>query len=158
MSSTHFANYRGICCVALLALVWGGCQSPGTTAKAGSRSSTAPSTLSVASRAEAPAAEIAPGTLWSEYDSVIVEVIHRRWRDLVPGVPKDYVQKGKVTVEFRLVPDGRALDVKVVESNVSSILEALCLRSINESQPFLPWTNKMRESTDQDHHDVRFTF
>jgi outer membrane biosynthesis protein TonB len=64
---------------------------------------------------------------------------------------------GKVVLHFRLHPDGRISDMKVLRNEVSDLLQIACERAVLDPK-FKKWPNEMRLALPNDFYDITFTF
>ncbi|MGO8700650.1 MAG: cell envelope integrity protein TolA [Limisphaerales bacterium] len=96
------------------------------------------------------------GSAVGDYDAQFVAAVRQRWYQLLenrtPNAP------GKVVVEFQMHPDGRITGLKVLTSEVTELLSALCVQAITDPEPYQPWSKQMRLEIATDSRDVQFTF
>jgi outer membrane biosynthesis protein TonB len=96
------------------------------------------------------------GTAVGNYDAQFVAVVKAKWDQLWEGHSPN--GSGKVQLEFRLLPDGRITGMKMVQSEVSELMESFCEQAILDPAPFMPWPPEMRLEIPNDYRDVQFTF
>ena len=98
-------------------------------------------------------------TSFGAYDATFIAAVQKRWFDVLDENENRFAPRpGKVIIEFRLHPDGRVSDVKVVEEDVGDILALYCRKAISDPAPYAPWPADMRRSIGKDYRDIRFTF
>ena len=98
-------------------------------------------------------------TTFGAYDAALIAVIQQRWYDVLEENENKYAPRpGKAIIDFRLHPDGRVSDVKVVEQDVGDILALYCRKAISDPAPYAAWPRDMRLEIGKDFRDVRFTF
>lgn len=97
-------------------------------------------------------------TPFGSYDAAIIAAIQQHWYNLLDAREFAGTYSGKVVVEFRLNSDGHVSDVKISESDVSSILTLLCQRAVQDPAPFARWPPDLRRLVGKDFREVRFTF
>ncbi len=100
----------------------------------------------------------AKATPFGSYDAAIIAAIQQRWFNLLDQ--HDYTRgaNGKVVVDFRLMEDGRVLNLHVSENTVGELLALICQRAILDPSPYAPWPGEMRRLLKANYRDVRFTF
>jgi hypothetical protein len=99
----------------------------------------------------------AKATPFGEYDRALIYAVTTHWYSLVDQTRSYHARSGKVVVEFRLLPDGRAVNIKVREESVGELLATYCWSAIDRAAPFGRWPDDMRRLIG-DHRDIRFTF
>jgi hypothetical protein len=96
------------------------------------------------------------GSVIGAYDELFVEAVKAKWFQLLenrsPNAP------GKVVVAFRMHPDGRITDVKVIQNEVTELMCTICEQAIIDPAPYAPWPRQMRLDIPADYRDVQFTF
>jgi len=94
-------------------------------------------------------------TSYGDYDREFIEAVQSRWFQLLenrsPG-------SGKVMVEFRLLPDGRITNLKIVQNEMSDLFGLICQQAIYDPAPYRRWPEEMRRDIPKDYRDVTFTF
>jgi outer membrane biosynthesis protein TonB len=100
----------------------------------------------------------AKATPFGEYDGALIEAIRQRWYDLLDSQRFAQDRTGKVTVQFKLKPDGTVSGVHMQENTVGDVLGYLCQESIEESAPFAKWPADMVRMVGANYREVSFTF
>jgi hypothetical protein len=95
------------------------------------------------------------GTPLGDYLGLLVETVRSHWYQLLENQSAD--TSGRVVVRFRLHPDGRVSDMKLVQSEVSDLMQMTCQRAILDPK-FPKWTREMRLELPNDFYDITFTF
>lgn len=95
-------------------------------------------------------------TSYGDYDREFIEAVQARWFQLLEG--RTYEGPGKVVVEFRLHPDGRISNLKIVQNEMSDLLGLICQQAIFDPAPYRPWPMEMRRDIPKDYRDITFTF
>ena len=96
-------------------------------------------------------------TPFGAYDAKFIAAVQQRWYDLLESA--HFTQRsGKVVVEFRLMYDGRIVDMNVSGNDVGELLGLLCQRAILDPAPYDPWPGDMRRAIGQNYREVTFTF
>jgi hypothetical protein len=90
------------------------------------------------------------------YDAHFVQAVTMRWNQLWVNRMPD--ASGKVLLEFRLHPDGRITDMKMVQNEVTEFMENICERAILDASPYERWPREMRMEVAADYRDVQCTF
>jgi outer membrane biosynthesis protein TonB len=94
-------------------------------------------------------------TSYGAYDARFIDAVRQHWYQLLgdrsPG-------PGKVVVEFRMLPDGRIVDLKMLQSEVSELYGVFCEQALREPAPYGPWPLEMQRDFPQGYRDVTFTF
>jgi hypothetical protein len=98
------------------------------------------------------------GTPFGEYDRALVEAISQRWYDLLDRHRFSDDRTGKVTLHFKLKPDGTVIEVQTVENTVGELLGYLCQESIEEASPFAKWPPDMVRMVGANYRELTFTF
>jgi hypothetical protein len=94
------------------------------------------------------------GTSFGAYDTKLINLIQDTWfNHLDRRVPPP----GKVVVRFRLLADGRVVNVEIAESNVDDFFTTICQMAVNGPK-FDPWPNDMRRQLQDDFRDHTITF
>ncbi len=96
------------------------------------------------------------GSAVGDYDAQFVGVVKAKWDQLWEGHSPN--SSGKVVLEFRLHLDGRITGMKMIQSEVSDLMESFCEQAILDPAPFMPWPPEMRLELPNDYRDVQFTF
>jgi hypothetical protein len=96
------------------------------------------------------------GTPLGDYIARMVDAVRTRWYKLLENRTADVT--GKVVVRFRLLPDGRVLDLKREQNEVSELLATLCEQAILDPAPYEKWPREMRLAVPNDYDDITFTF
>jgi outer membrane biosynthesis protein TonB len=96
-------------------------------------------------------------TPFGSYDAAFIAAVQQRWFDLLDST--QFAQRsGKVVLEFKLMYDGRILDMKVNGNEVGELLGLLCQRAISDPAPFPQWPSDMRRMVGGNYREVTFTF
>jgi outer membrane biosynthesis protein TonB len=94
-------------------------------------------------------------TSYGDYDAMFIDAVKQRWYQLAeyrsPGA-------GRVVVEFRMLPDGRIINLRLVQSDVPDLFSIICQQAIRDPAPYRPWPMEMRRDIPQEYRDVTFTF
>jgi len=96
------------------------------------------------------------GTPLGDYISRMVKVVQSHWDQLLVDQTPDVT--GKVVLHFQLHPDGRVTEMKMVQNEVTDLLEATCERAVLEPAPYEKWPREMRLGLPSDSYDITFTF
>ena len=100
----------------------------------------------------------AMATPFGDYDRKIVEAISQRWYDLLDSQQFADSRTGKVTVYFRLSPDGTVTELKTTANAVGDVLGYLCQEAIQQAAPFGKWPSDMRRMVGTNYREITFTF
>ena len=100
----------------------------------------------------------AKATPFGVYDAALIEAVQSRWYDLLDNIGYDGYRRGKVTLDFRLMYDGRVTDVKILDNSVGDMLGLLCQKAVLDPAPYDRWPREMRLMVDKDYREVTFTF
>jgi hypothetical protein len=92
------------------------------------------------------------------YDRAIIEAVTQRWFDLLDSQNFAYDRTGKVTVNFRLHPDGSVTELKITNNSVGELLGYLCQEAIEQAAPFGQWSPDMRRDIGMNSEELNFTF
>ena len=93
---------------------------------------------------------------FASYDKKVVGKIGAYWHYLVAN--KFYGETvGEVEITFRLMADGRVIDVRVARNTANVVLAGWCLQAIEESSPFAPFPESMKAMVG-DHREGTITF
>jgi outer membrane biosynthesis protein TonB len=113
-------------------------------------------------RRRATATLDAVGSPFGEYDERIVAAIQERWYSLLESQSFTQNRVGDVVVTFRLYPDGRITDLKVVQSDVGDLLSYVCESAIRDPAPYDHWPEAMyrknKIDSGNDYRDCRMVF
>jgi len=96
-------------------------------------------------------------TLTGDYDYALIQAVQNRWDNLLESRSFAGERTGKVSLVFRLHPDGRVTDMKVEENTVDELLCLLCQKAIMDPSPFEKWPAEMRLKIGED-REIRFSF
>jgi hypothetical protein len=96
------------------------------------------------------------GTPLGDYIAHMVDAVQSRWYKLLENQTADVT--GKVVLRFRLHPDGRVTEMKMVQNEVTDLLEATCERAVMDPAPYEKWPREMRLGLPSDSYDITFTF
>ena len=96
------------------------------------------------------------GTFSGAYDAELIEAIQERWYHLLDSTSANI--PGKVVLQFRLHPDGRITDMKMVSNEVTDLLGWLCEEAVLDPAPYRVWPREMRLEIPADYRDIQFTF
>jgi outer membrane biosynthesis protein TonB len=94
-------------------------------------------------------------TSYGDYDREFIDAVRTRWYQLLENRSAG---TGKVMVQFRMLPDGRIINSKIVQNEVSDLFGLICQEAIADPAPYRPWPEAMRRDIAQDFRDVTFTF
>ncbi len=97
-------------------------------------------------------------TAFGDYDRELIEAVQQRWDDLLDNHRYAEDRDGKVTLRFKLKPDGTVIEMQTVENNVGEVLGYLCQESIEEAAPFAKWPPDMVRMIGTNYRDITFTF
>jgi hypothetical protein len=97
-------------------------------------------------------------TPFGDYDAAIVEAVSQRWYDLLDNHRFAQDRSGKVTLRFKLKPDGSIIEVQTTENTVGEVLGYLCQEAIEEAAPFAKWPPDMARMIGANYRDITFTF
>ena len=95
------------------------------------------------------------GTPLGDYIALMVETVRSRWYQLLEDQTAE--TSGQVVLRFRLHPDGRVSDMKVLKNEVSDLLQMMCQRAVLDPK-FKKWPREMRLDLPNDFYDITFTF
>jgi outer membrane biosynthesis protein TonB len=95
------------------------------------------------------------GTPLGDYLALMVETVRSRWYQLLEDQTAE--TSGQVVLRFRLHPDGRVSDMKVMKNEVSDLLQMMCQRAVLDPK-FKKWPREMRLDLPNDFYDITFTF
>jgi hypothetical protein len=98
------------------------------------------------------------GTPFGEYDRALVAAISQRWYDLLDRHRFTDDRSGKVTVRFKLKPDGTVIEMQTLDNTVGELLGYLCQESVEESAPFAKWPPDMVRMVGANYREITFTF
>jgi hypothetical protein len=90
------------------------------------------------------------------YDEQFVGAVKARWDQLWDNRTPN--ASGKVILEFRLLPDGRITNMKMIQNEVTDLMGTICEQAIMDPAPYAPWPREMRLEIPADFRDVQFTF
>jgi outer membrane biosynthesis protein TonB len=99
---------------------------------------------------------VVKGSPTATYDAAFVSAVKARWYQLLENRTRN--APGNVVVEFRIHSDGRVTNVKVIQSEVTEFLSAICQQAILDPAPYARWPTGMRRDVGADFRDVQFTF
>ena len=94
-------------------------------------------------------------TPFGAYDAKVIHAIQQRWYDLLGDRASP---DGKVVLEFRMHPDGRVSEMRVIEHEVGELYSLFCQRAVLDPAKYEPWPSDMRRLIGADFREVRFTF
>jgi outer membrane biosynthesis protein TonB len=94
-------------------------------------------------------------TSYGDYDREFIDAVRTHWYQLLENRAAG---TGKVVVEFRMLPDGRITNLKIVQNEVSDLYALLCQQAIFEPAPYRRWPDEMRRDIGKEYRDVTFTF
>ena len=97
-------------------------------------------------------------TPFGDYDAAIVEAVSQRWYDLLDNHRFAQDRSGKVTLRFKLKPDGSIIEVQTTDNTVGEVLGYLCQEAIEEAAPFANWPPDMSRMIGANYRDITFTF
>ncbi len=90
------------------------------------------------------------------YDDQFVQAVKARWDQLWGNRSPN--SSGKVVLEFKLYPDGRIKDMKMVQNEVTDLMGTICQQAILDPSPYAPWPREMRLEIPAEYRDIQFTF
>ena len=96
-------------------------------------------------------------TEFGTYDRMLIEAISQRWYDLLDKQSFAYDRTGKVTISFRLHPDGTITESLISNSTVGELLGYVCQEAIEQAAPFSKWPSDMRRKFGNV-REITFTF
>lgn len=102
-----------------------------------------------------PSAKMTP---FGSYDAAFIAAVQKRWFDILDARNFAADQTGRVVVEFRLYKDGRIMNLKIAENEVTDTLSWACQRAILDPAPYAPFPPDLRRLLGADFREVRFTF
>jgi TonB family protein len=97
-------------------------------------------------------------TPFGTYDVQMIQAIQQQWLKSLSEQDVAQGRSGKVVLEFNLNFMGKVDGLKVAESSGDEILELLCKKAVNDSEPFKPWPRELRRLVNGDTRQMRFTF
>ena len=100
----------------------------------------------------------AKATAFGEYDRAIVEAVTQRWYDLLDSHRFAQDRKGRVTLQFKLKPDGSIVEMHSSENTVGQLLGYVCQEAIEEASPFAKWPEDMKKMIRANYREITFTF
>jgi outer membrane biosynthesis protein TonB len=100
----------------------------------------------------------AKATPFGSYDAAFIAAVQKRWYDILDARNYAADQSGRVVVEFRLYKDGRIMDLKIAETDVTDTLGWACQRAILDPAPYAPFPPDLKRLLGADYREVRFTF
>ena len=92
-----------------------------------------------------------------EYDSGLINAIHRRCNELQQDRPAPGKQSSKCVLGFRLAEDGSLSGIRIIKSDAEESMTALCRQALTEVSPYQPWSPEMRRAVGQLHREGRLT-
>jgi len=98
----------------------------------------------------------AKGTEEGAYDAALITAVSKHWYDILDATTAP-TRPGKVMIEFRLYPDGRVTELKIIESDVGDMLSLFCQKALSDPSPYAPWPSDMRRKY-RNFRQLRFTF
>ena len=94
----------------------------------------------------------------SQYDAELHKAVLKSWYDIVDGMDRYQITRGKVVVRFCLWSDGRISGVKIIE-NTSGVPEALAVqRAVLNHASYKPWPEGMAQQIGSNYRWMRYTF
>jgi hypothetical protein len=96
------------------------------------------------------------GTPIGDYLGQMADAVQQRWDQLLKDQTADTY--GKVVLQFRLHPDGKVSDIKLVRNEVSDLLETTCEQALRDPAPYQKWPREMRLLVPTDYYEITFTF
>jgi hypothetical protein len=100
----------------------------------------------------------AVSTPFGAYDRAVIEAVQQRWYDLLDSQKFALDRTGKVTVTFRLHPDGTVTESKISGNTVGDLLGYVCQQAIEQAAPFGKWPPDMRRMIGANFREITFTF
>jgi len=97
-------------------------------------------------------------TAFGDYDRELIEAVQQRWDDLLDNHRYAQDRDGKVTLRFKLKPDGTVIEMQTTENNVGEVLGYLCQEAVEEAAPFAKWPPDMARMIGTNYRDITFTF
>lgn len=95
---------------------------------------------------------------FGSYDAAFIAAVQSRWFQLLEQRNYVFNQSGKVVIDFRLYKDGRIMQLKVAENEVTDTLSWACQRAILDPAPYAAFPSDLRRLLNADYREVRFTF
>lgn len=96
-------------------------------------------------------------TAFGAYDAAFIAAVQDRWYAILDAYPYS-LRSGKVVLHFKLMQDGRILELKVQEDTVGELQSLFCQRAITEPSPYAKWPSDMRRMIGEPFREVTFTF
>lgn len=96
-------------------------------------------------------------TAFGAYDAALIEAIESRWYSLLDE--RDYASdgRGRVVLQFTLLPDGRITEMREAENSVGEVLGLICQKAVRDPSPYPSWPSDMRHEIGEARH-IQFTF
>lgn len=97
------------------------------------------------------------GTLFGAYDERLTAAVARRWYALVQRY--EYGERtGMVEIFFKLHADGRISGMEVQQNTAGEVLAQYCKKAIDDSAPFEPFPDELRQLLAKDYREIYFIF
>ena len=96
-------------------------------------------------------------TAFGAYDAAFIAAVQDRWYTILDAYPYS-LRSGKVVLHFKLMHDGRIIEMKVQDDTVGELQSLFCQRAIKEPSPYAPWPSDMRRMIGDNFREVTFTF
>jgi len=97
-------------------------------------------------------------TPFGDYDAAFIAAVQQRWYDLIEQNGYWKGPTGKVVLTFKLMYDGRIVDLKVEETTVGELLALICQKAVLDPSPYPRWPLELRRLVKNDYREVQFTF
>lgn len=97
-------------------------------------------------------------TEFGAYDRALIDAVRFHWYNLLDSLSAENYQQGRVVVQFDLDYQGKATNIRVLESTVSESLALWCVKAVNDPSPYGEWTREMRMRIGEDSRRITFTF
>lgn len=96
-------------------------------------------------------------TSFGSYDRKVIEAVSQRWYDLLDSQQFASDRTGRVTLTFRLNPDGSVTEMKIANNTVGDLLGYVCQAAIEQAAPFGQWPSDMKRKFGT-FREITFTF
>ncbi len=97
------------------------------------------------------------------YDLIVYDRVERKWHDMLDVLSTRssaslQYSSGKVKVAFRIHPNGRITDIKIVERTVSYLQTTACVEAMKNAKDVPPWPAEVGKNIGRDYQDLTVTF
>ena len=102
----------------------------------------------------------AKGSTFGVYDAAFIAAVEERWFQLIDSYRDKggVLRQGKVTLDFKLLFDGRITEMKTAQASTGDVQSLMCERAVLDPAPYARWPGEMRQQIQADFREVRFTF